>query len=129
MLVFFCIIFIPDVSNVDQPNPGTLLLIVERKCLTGPRILKLRNPRHLTLVARLGDKVVPARSAVPHTRIERHGYIADILVSKNGDGDLFHYIIQRSGSAEVLHWGQELSFQRAMECVEEHLNDLKQKFA
>jgi hypothetical protein len=51
--------------------------------------------------------------------VEKNGFIADIVVSKNGSGDIFHYVIQKVGSPEIVHWGQELSFHRAMECVEE----------
>jgi hypothetical protein len=68
-----------------------------------------------------------AREKVPNTRIERYGFIADIIISKYAPGDIFHYIIQRQGSAEILHWGQERSFEKAMECVEEFLADRRQK--
>jgi hypothetical protein len=56
-----------------------------------------------------------------NTRIEKNGFIADILISKHGSAELFHYVIQRVGSPEIVHWGQEVSFQRAVECVEEFL--------
>lgn len=62
-------------------------------------------------------------------RIQKNGFIADILVSKNGDGDIFHYVIQREGSAEIVHWGQEISLHRAKECVEDFLQDRRSKQA
>jgi hypothetical protein len=42
-------------------------------------------------------------------------------MSKNDSADIYHYIVQKVGSPELVHWGQELSFQRAKECVEEFL--------
>jgi hypothetical protein len=59
-----------------------------------------------------------------NTRIERNGYIADIIISPSRalGGDIYHYIIQREGSAEVVHFGQEVSMQRAIECVDEFLD-------
>jgi hypothetical protein len=62
-------------------------------------------------------------------RVEKNGFIADIVTSKNGSGDIFHYVIQRAGSPEIVHWGQELSFHRAMECVEEFFGSHQAKQA
>jgi hypothetical protein len=74
--------------------------------------------------------VVPSPSPnTPNTKIRKYGYVAEIILSKNGSTDLFHYVIQRDGSSGIVHWGQELSFQRAMECVEEHLESLRQQSA
>jgi hypothetical protein len=61
------------------------------------------------------------------TRVEKNGFIAEIFVSSNGSGHLFHYVVQRVGSHEIIHWGQELSFQRAIECVEEFLESHQAK--
>jgi hypothetical protein len=81
-----------------------------------------RNPQGLRVIARNGELVAsPSQAPLSNTRVEKNGYIADILVSKYGGGNLFHYVIQRVGSTEIVHWGQEVSFQRAMECVEEFL--------
>lgn len=71
----------------------------------------------------------PSRTPLLNTPIEKNGHIADILVSKYGEGELFHYVIQRVGSPEIVHWGQELSFHRAMECVEEFLKSFQTKQA
>lgn len=64
-----------------------------------------------------------------NTRIERAGYIADILTSTSFSGQIFHYVIQRKGSAEIAHWGQELSMQRALECVNEFLDEAEKRLA
>src|SRR4051812_9265199 len=58
---------------------------------------------------------------VPNTRIERYGLIADILVSRHASGSVFHCVIQRAGSAEILFWGQELSMDAALQAVNEFL--------
>lgn len=57
----------------------------------------------------------------PTTTIERYGLIADILVSRHSSGVVFHYVIQRAGSADILDWGQELSMDAALQAVEQFL--------
>jgi hypothetical protein len=42
-------------------------------------------------------------------------------MSKNSNGSVFHYIIQRTGAAEVLSWGQEHSLKEALERIQEYL--------
>jgi hypothetical protein len=71
----------------------------------------------------------PSQARVSNTRIERNGFIGDIVSSKNGTGDLFHYVIQKAGSTDVVHWGQEESFQEALESVESFLQDHQAKDA
>jgi hypothetical protein len=58
---------------------------------------------------------------IPNTRIERYGFIADILVSRHSSGSIFHYVIQREGCADILVWGQELSMDAALKAVNEFL--------
>lgn len=57
-------------------------------------------------------------------RIERNGYLAEIMVSHSTlmDATIYHYVIQRQGWPEVLHWGQEVSLQRALECVNDFID-------
>jgi hypothetical protein len=93
------------------------------KSSKGPRLVAKESKQ---------DKVVsPAQSPsnVPNARIQKFGYIADIVVSNAEPGpQIFHYVIQHEGSAEIIHWGQELSLQRALESVEQYLeqfNDSK----
>ena len=52
------------------------------------------------------------------TRIEKHGFIAEIIVGNYGGQEIYHCVIQREGSLEILFWGQEQSFERAMESAE-----------
>src|SRR4051812_4698662 len=60
-------------------------------------------------------------------RIERDGFVADIIVSRpEGHNEIYHYVIQPAGSREIVHWGQEVSLQRAQECVDEYIDDYQQ---
>jgi hypothetical protein len=75
---------------------------------------------------RLRDSQSPAsRSSLE--RIERDGFVAEFRssMSRALGVEIFHYIVQRAGSREILHWGQELSRQQAMQCVEEFIADQK----
>jgi hypothetical protein len=92
--------------------------------------MKSRDPHGLRVVTRKGKKVASSAPApLPHTRIQKHGYIADIIVSNNNSGQIFHYVIQREGSPEITHWGQELSLKRATDCVEYYLATLQNQSA
>jgi hypothetical protein len=59
------------------------------------------------------------RQKVPTARLQKFGFIADIVVSNHHDsGSIYHYVIQPEGSREIVFWGQELSFKRALDSVE-----------
>jgi hypothetical protein len=59
---------------------------------------------------------------VPNARIQKNGFVADIVISNHESAPkIFHYVIQHKGSTEIVHWGQELSFQRALESIEQYL--------
>ena len=60
-----------------------------------------------------------AKQKVPTARLQKYGFIADIVVSNHHDsGSIYHYVIQPEGSREIVFWGQELSFKRALDSVE-----------
>ena len=65
----------------------------------------------------------PGHSALPSVvRIPRKGFLAEIFVSSTtllAGGKIFHYVIQREGLPEVVHWGQETSLKDAMKSVED----------
>jgi len=91
------------------------------KSIKGPRLVAHGSKK---------DKVAsPARPSenVPTPRIEKYGYIADIVVSNTEAGSqIFHYVIQHEGSAEIVHWGQEVSLQRALESVQQYLEQFNE---
>jgi hypothetical protein len=51
----------------------------------------------------------------PNTRITHQGFIADILVNSIAVPPIYHWVVQRQGSAEIIYWGQEVSFEQAKE--------------
>ncbi len=62
-----------------------------------------------------------------NTRLTVGNYIADILVDSRQPSVLCHWIVQRIGSAEVLHWGQETTFAEAEQAASEYLRSLDDK--
>jgi hypothetical protein len=64
-----------------------------------------------------------AAAKVPRKRINRNGYIAEVWVSTSSIGEIYHYIVMREGSPEIVHWGQEVSMQRAVESVNQFIDD------
>jgi hypothetical protein len=88
---------------------------------TGPSTTEIHK---VTIAAGNGKTVAPPATPGPNTKIHKYGYVAEIIVGKQGSADLFYYVIQRKGAAEILYWGQELSLQRALERAEEHLEIL-----
>jgi len=57
--------------------------------------------------------IVPGMKTPPNTRLTIGNFIADILIDGRRYATLYHWIVQRIGSAEILYWGQEHSFEDA----------------
>jgi hypothetical protein len=78
-----------------------------------------KDPTGLHLVPKKAGKLATAPEPRPEVvHIERNGYTADIIASLSRYGDIYHYVIQPVGSREIIHWGQEVSMQRAKETVD-----------
>jgi hypothetical protein len=60
----------------------------------------------------------------PNTRLSVGDYIADILLDARQDGTLYHWIVQRVGSAAIIQWGQEYTFEDAYSAVSAYLENL-----
>ena len=60
----------------------------------------------------------------PNTRLSVGDYIADILLDARPNGSLYHWIVQRVGSAAIIHWGQEYTFEDAYSAVTLYLEHL-----
>jgi len=58
------------------------------------------------------------------TRLRLGGYIADIVSDPDQCPPIYHCIVQRVGSPQVLYLGQEISFAAALECGHRHLEEL-----
>ena len=56
--------------------------------------------------------------------IRRHGYIAEVFSSPWPGGLIFHYVIQREHETSIIHFGQEISEQRAREVIDEIIETL-----
>lgn len=74
-----------------------------------------------------GKRVTPGTKSEP-TVIRRNGFVAEIICSQDRQTQIFHYVVQKENSTGIVYWGQEVSRQRAMECVEDFLQqyDMKQ---
>ena len=68
-------------------------------------------------------------SKPPNTRLTIGNYIADILVDPRSYATVYHWIIQRIGSAEIIAWSQESSFEDAEQVARERLRNLTQNAA
>jgi hypothetical protein len=66
---------------------------------------------------------------IPTARLQKFGFIADIVVSNQREaGTIYHYVVQPEGSHEIVFWGQELSFKRALDSVESFFEPYRQAF-
>lgn len=63
-------------------------------------------------------------SEPPNTRLSVGDYIADILLDARPDGTIYHWIVQRLGSATIIQWGQEYTFEDAYSAVSAYLENL-----
>jgi hypothetical protein len=59
-----------------------------------------------------------------NTRLSVGEYIADILLDPRPAGTIYHWIVQRMGSATVIQWGQEYTFEDAHSAVTSYLENL-----
>ncbi|HET9280761.1 MAG TPA: hypothetical protein VFR24_02255 [Candidatus Angelobacter sp.] len=60
-----------------------------------------------------------------NTRLTLGEYIADILLdARHHNAEIFHWIVQRVGSAAIVHWGQEHTFEAAKTAAQNCLESL-----
>ena len=62
-----------------------------------------------------------------NTRVRRHGFVADIMVSHSAAGVVYHYIITREGGRQIMCGGKEATMQLALERVYEFLGRYEQR--
>jgi hypothetical protein len=60
----------------------------------------------------------------PNTRLSVGDFIADILVDARPNGTIYHWIVQRLGSASIIQWGQEYTFEEAYSAVSAYLENV-----
>jgi hypothetical protein len=59
-----------------------------------------------------------------NTRLTLGDYLADVLLDTRHDAKIFHWIVQKIGSAAIIHWGQEHTFQEAKSAAQTYLEIL-----
>jgi hypothetical protein len=79
------------------------------------------SPRPTPIASRQKSK---ARAQRVNTRIVCGAYLADIVIDSHTFPPICHWIVQRVGSPEILHCGQELSFEEAEAAAETYLKQL-----
>jgi hypothetical protein len=79
------------------------------------------TPEFLRMLHLVAAKKAPEP---PNTRLTVGDYIADILLDARPDGTLYHWIVQRVGSAAIIQWGQEYAFDDAYSAVSAYLENL-----
>jgi hypothetical protein len=63
----------------------------------------------------------------PNTRLNVGPFIADIFVDSRSNATVYHWIVQRIGSAEIIAWSQENSFEDAERRMSECLDGLMER--
>jgi len=59
-----------------------------------------------------------------HARLQCGAHFADVLVDTRSAPAIYHWIVQPLGSAEIVHWGHERSFEEAAEQAKKFLQSL-----
>ena len=61
-----------------------------------------------------------------HARLRRGVYCADIVPDRFFPRSLFHYVVMREGSKDILAWGQERSENAALAEAEHQIRRLQE---
>ena len=71
--------------------------------------------------------VIASGKTPSNTRLTIGNFIADILIDSSQPATVYHWIVQRLGSAQILSWGQEQSFEAAEKAARGCLADLNSR--
>ena len=63
-------------------------------------------------------------SDTPKYEIDPWRLLSSILLDARQDGTIYHWIVQRVGSATIVQWGQEYTFEDAHSAVITYLENL-----
>jgi len=63
-------------------------------------------------------------AAIPRKRIKRGPFVAEIVSDRRASPRVYHCIVQRQDSPEVLMWTQENTLDEASEVARRHLAEL-----
>lgn len=61
---------------------------------------------------------------VRYDRVRRGEFFADLIRDKRLRPEVYHCVVQRDGSTEILVWTQSRSLESALEAAEAHLQRL-----
>ena len=86
-----------------------------RSSITKGRVLKM------TVRRSSGRERVTGRYG---TRLRLGNYFADIIPDREVPPRIYHWMVQGTGSAKVVHLGQEATFAAALECGHRRLEEL-----
>jgi hypothetical protein len=81
-----------------------------------------RRPLHIVPARR--KSVQQERVSRTDTRIVCGVFTADLIMDRHTEPPIWHCIVQRAGSPDIIYWGQELTFAAAESAAEEHLREL-----
>jgi hypothetical protein len=59
-----------------------------------------------------------------NTRLAIGDHIADVLLDTRKHAEVYHWIVQKAGSPEVVYWGQESTFEEAKAAAQSYLQSL-----
>ena len=60
-----------------------------------------------------GLRIIVCKDEMTKRTLITNGYEAEFFVDTRHCPMLYHYVVTRQGSAEILHWGQEFSMEEA----------------
>ncbi len=68
-------------------------------------------------------RLAKARDNQSGSRFILGSYFADIVADPTSEGPRVHWVVQRFGSADVIAWGQESSFETARKAAYQYLHE------
>ena len=102
---------------------------MESEYVLNPRAGDATNPENLR--QRLSVDFAPAHwdyaSAPGNTRISSGEFTAEIIVDHKTDPPIFHSIIQKTGSSDIVVWSQAQNFEEVEDQTQAMLSDLSSK--
>lgn len=120
-----------DASAIDVPlgkiSNGSRHVTFESKALVKVRDPEgHESPRYNRSSLLSGTMTLPSSPPEhPNTRITVGNHFADIVINREGLHPIYYWIVQRTGSADVVAWGQEESFSKAEESAQHWLTSLR----
>lgn len=68
-----------------------------------------------------------ANKVHPKRTLEVQGFVAEFFVNEKSDPPVYHYVVMRKGSIEILGWGQEHTAEAAERMARDCMEMLSQR--